>query len=128
MENTGKRLSELIKDAEQKGCQVVLIGVDAEIGRHAALIAAMAKKPDVVLVCVKDLPQEDQDMIARLSRPVEPIELKIERLPELPEIVLEKEILSESKQNILQSAKHLAHSLPKNFNRPVRKSFNHRRH
>lgn len=67
MEITGKSFSNIIKEAEEKGLQVVLIGAGAEIGKHAELIAKMSKNKSVLLVPIADLPQEDQDRIQAVT-------------------------------------------------------------
>jgi len=63
MEISGKSFSDIIKEAEEKGLQVVLVGAGAETGKHAALLATMSKNKSILLVPIAELPQEDQDKI-----------------------------------------------------------------
>lgn len=96
---SGKSLSEHIAYADKNKMQIVVIGMGAETGAHAALIASMRMKDDVYLVDIKDLPEADQKRIELQSKTPS---LDIESLPksepfifenyrmDMPEVIIEK--------------------------------------
>ncbi len=96
---SGKPLSEHIAYADKNKMQIVLIGMGAETGTHAAMIALMRMKDDVYLVNVGDLPEADQKRIELQSKTRS---LDIESLPkpetfifenyrmDMPEVIIEK--------------------------------------
>jgi hypothetical protein len=90
MEDTPKKtLDQHIKEADEKGLQVVLIGTGAEDGKHAMLLAKMIKSGKVFPVLIQNLPEEDQKRISEMGKPTEiPSAMIIKPTPELelPEI------------------------------------------
>jgi len=120
MNITGKTFSDIIKEAESKGIQIVLLEAGAEIGEYAELIANMSKKADILLVPIDKLPLEDQAKIQRvpteqrnfLREITDEAHAKI--LHDIRNMRLDMDaVLSESKE------KHFNHSLPKST-KPVR--------
>jgi len=66
MDITGKKFSDIIKEAEIQGIQIVLLEPGAEIGKYAELIANMVKHESVLIVPIDTLPLEDQEKIKRI--------------------------------------------------------------
>ncbi len=97
----GKSLVEIIKIADEKKFQVVLIGEGAIDGARAALMATMSKRHDVIMVNIADLPISDQKRVMdadkiqdiRPSLPfdiskIEPISIVITAPEQLPEVFI----------------------------------------
>ena len=63
--NTGKTLADRVREADDRGLTVCVIGMGAESGAHAAMIATLMAKPDkIMIVRMEDLSKEDQDEVA----------------------------------------------------------------
>ena len=114
MDITGKKFSDIIKEAETKGIQIVLLEAGAEIGKYAELIATMSKRTDVIIVPIDNLSTEDQAKIQRiptenrdfLREITEEAHTKI--LNDIRHMTFDMDaVLSESKGN------HFHHALPK---------------
>ena len=87
---TKKTIQECIKEADQKGMQLIIVGAGAGIGKHAELLARMKSKSDVMIVPVGDLTEEDQKKLdSKENMPIQeiipyrasPIDLKAFEIP-----------------------------------------------
>lgn len=137
-----KRLSELVKEAEKKNMQVVLVEEPIIDGHHR--VAALIESEHFMVISTKNLLEEDQQLVnstkeqleeqdkemAKLfgrlpEQNMEELVMKIEALPEL----VEPFILDESKSFPVRNLKFTnSPNKRANVNLPVRKNFNHRRH
>jgi len=93
-----KPLSELIKEAEEKGVTLVLVADPVIDGHHR--VQAFIKMDKFMVVYTSSLPESDNETVAKMmaeSKPLttkrdpfeaEPIQLKNYRLEELPENII----------------------------------------
>ena len=79
-----KPLSDLVKEADEKKMQIVIIGA-GETGTTVALAIA---NEHMMCVRIESLPESDQEKLAQAkrNRQFEPEPIQFTKLPELPEI------------------------------------------
>ena len=74
---TGKTLSEIVKIADQRKVQILLVG-DAGTGEvaiaHAKAVMEMKMKPEFLVVNIADLSKYDQDNLSEVKRKPSPFE------------------------------------------------------